>query len=315
MLDPALGSGEYKIFTVGESCAVSICRVEYNADMEFHVSHPPLLYFGLFESPGKDSVCTSNDIFWNTRGILGYAAEQTVYPMRMRHGVPMYSVGVTLTRRNDGDSLCPFPMRTGLADAIARLDGTFIIPQVYTALRQLKSFTPSGPVASLFYEGKVRELLAYLLHWHTHFNTNESEPLTEQDAVRLRELASHLQSHHAAPAPMHELASMVCMSASKLTTLFRRTYGCTITDFIQQARVERAKELLRNSTWKIETIAGEVGYKRHGSFSELFKRSTGMTPQEYRNACLLPCMSGHPDRPKDTLDEGIKWEKNSLTAF
>lgn len=47
-------------------------------------------------------------------------------------------------------------------------------------------------------------------------------------------------------------------------------------------RTDKAKEMLLNSGKGVGEIAGAVGYKRHGSFSEVFKRITDLTPYEFR---------------------------------
>ena len=53
--------------------------------------------------------------------------------------------------------------------------------------------------------------------------------------------------------------------------------------YINECRVKRAKELLRDSNLKIYEVSQEVGFENPHYFSRIFKRHTGMTPYEYRS--------------------------------
>jgi transcriptional regulator GlxA family with amidase domain len=51
---------------------------------------------------------------------------------------------------------------------------------------------------------------------------------------------------------------------------------------MQQARVEKAKQLLTGTTWSIARITEAVGYADVPSFSRLFASRVGETPARYR---------------------------------
>ena len=62
-----------------------------------------------------------------------------------------------------------------------------------------------------------------------------------------------------------------------------REMGMNIPAYVNQVRLERAKELLRHSPQKIYEIALDVGYLSTTAFHVAFKKQTGLTPAEYRN--------------------------------
>lgn len=64
--------------------------------------------------------------------------------------------------------------------------------------------------------------------------------------------------------------------------LFKNTTGKTINEYITEARLERAKELLKANDIPISDIAGLVGYGNPKYFSAVFKKMTELTPSEYR---------------------------------
>ncbi|MMZ71403.1 HTH-type transcriptional activator Btr [compost metagenome] len=60
-----------------------------------------------------------------------------------------------------------------------------------------------------------------------------------------------------------------------------------MSEFIDDTRIRRAKELLSNSDLMVREVALQVGYESAHSFTRLFKKLTGMTPQEYRESVLV----------------------------
>ena len=57
----------------------------------------------------------------------------------------------------------------------------------------------------------------------------------------------------------------------------------TIFDFLMEYRIEVAKKMLRDENQKVAYVAERVGYQNKSYFCFLFKRSTGMTPAEFRD--------------------------------
>jgi two-component system response regulator YesN len=79
-----------------------------------------------------------------------------------------------------------------------------------------------------------------------------------------------------------ELAAHVYLNPAYLSRLFKKETGLSISDVIIQERIGKAKQMLEETGHKITDIAEQVGYTSLGSFSNLFKRIVGVTPQQYR---------------------------------
>ena len=58
--------------------------------------------------------------------------------------------------------------------------------------------------------------------------------------------------------------------------------GTTFVEYLTAKRMEKARELLRNSDLRSGEIATAVGYKDSHYFSFLFKKTQGCTPRDYR---------------------------------
>lgn len=85
---------------------------------------------------------------------------------------------------------------------------------------------------------------------------------------------------------LHTLARQINISPNHLSTLFRKETGSTLTDFMNQKRIEHALLLLNTTNWQIQVIAQDCGITDANYFTKLFKRIVGMTPNEYRRQIL-----------------------------
>lgn len=82
--------------------------------------------------------------------------------------------------------------------------------------------------------------------------------------------------------PLEQIVRISCMSARKLQTAFKEYHGRTITEYIQQRRMSQAETLLAKTDLSIGQVAQSVGYTSASRFAELFRKSTGLLPLEYR---------------------------------
>ena len=95
-------------------------------------------------------------------------------------------------------------------------------------------------------------------------------------------VAAYLSDHYAAEIPMERLTQIACMGTTKLKSSFKKFYDCTITEYIQQRRMSQAEYLLTSTDLSIGQIAQTVGYSTSSRFAELFRKSTGLLPGEFR---------------------------------
>ena len=90
------------------------------------------------------------------------------------------------------------------------------------------------------------------------------------------------QSHADNCLSVNWLSAQLSYSANYLGVVFKREYGLTISDYINQYRVERAKALMDETNLKIYEIAFQVGFNDQHYFSKTFKKFAECSPSEYR---------------------------------
>lgn len=67
-----------------------------------------------------------------------------------------------------------------------------------------------------------------------------------------------------------------------INQLFHRYFNCTVFQTLNKIRMEKAKTLIISSEISMSRIAAEVGYNDEAYFSKVFKKSTGLSPSQYR---------------------------------
>ena len=100
----------------------------------------------------------------------------------------------------------------------------------------------------------------------------------------LRGAVDYISKHYAENIVLDEVAESVHISPYYLSHLFRDELGITFIEYVTRMRVERAKQLLSDSSRTVSDVAREVGYDDAGYFSRVFKKVTGRTPVAYRKA-------------------------------
>jgi len=99
----------------------------------------------------------------------------------------------------------------------------------------------------------------------------------------MQEIAQYLRDNCKRDVALQEIADRFYLSREYISRRFKTEFGLTITDFVTQVRIEKAKELLENPNLKIYEIADAVGYQNDKYFIKVFKRAEGVTPSEFRS--------------------------------
>ena len=81
------------------------------------------------------------------------------------------------------------------------------------------------------------------------------------------------------------LAEMSGMGETYYRSIFISVFGVAPTRYIQQYRVDKAKELLIRSAGSVEDIAVAVGFANASYFCKVFKNITHITPSEFAQKC------------------------------
>lgn len=92
----------------------------------------------------------------------------------------------------------------------------------------------------------------------------------------------YIHQHYGQELSVELLASTVFLSPDYLSRIFKKAMGKSLYQYIRQFRMEKASELLRNTTKKVIDIGTETGYPNYSYFCQSFREYFGTSPDRYR---------------------------------
>lgn len=116
-------------------------------------------------------------------------------------------------------------------------------------------------------------------------------PPHNDEAIRGAEHA--LQARFREEVSIDDLAQCAAMSPRNFLRRFKAATGRLPGDYLRTVRVETAKAMLERDRASVQSIASAVGYEDVSFFRTLFKRTTGMTPAEYRSHFAAAAVRQH----------------------
>ncbi|MOA03856.1 Arabinose operon regulatory protein [compost metagenome] len=106
-------------------------------------------------------------------------------------------------------------------------------------------------------------------------------------ATAINKICAYIDEHISEDLSLVRLADEIHFNPSYLSRLFKQERGMKLSEYIEDARFAKAKELLRRTELKIAEIGTCIGYEAPHSFTRVFKKWTGMSPQEFREQAGL----------------------------
>lgn len=97
------------------------------------------------------------------------------------------------------------------------------------------------------------------------------------------EIINYIEEHYSEKINLTELAQMCFYNPSYFSKVFKETFGKSLTDFVQEKRVEKAMELLKQKEVGIGEIVQRTGFCDKKQFYKIFKKITGVSPGEFRD--------------------------------
>lgn len=121
---------------------------------------------------------------------------------------------------------------------------------------------------------------------------------THHDEVIIK-VQEWLQKHYQRDIRIRDLATLFGLNPRSLNRRFRQAAGKTPVEYLQEVRINQARQLLKHSNLSIAEIAFSVGYQDVSYFTGLFRRMHDVTPNAYRRLVRTKLFNvGNPASPK-----------------
>ncbi|ULO04930.1 response regulator [Paenibacillus sp. 19GGS1-52] len=125
------------------------------------------------------------------------------------------------------------------------------------------------------YKAYFIQLADVLFDCRTHQSMDQENDIVEK-------LENYIHNHFAEDLSMTKLGIVFNHHPYYLSRLYKQTTKISLLDYITEMRLNKAKQLLQESDLRVQDVSQAVGFISEGYFYRFFKKTVGMTPNEYR---------------------------------
>lgn len=95
-------------------------------------------------------------------------------------------------------------------------------------------------------------------------------------------IKKYIESHYSTDLKASEVANWLQITPNYFSIVFNQYFGKGFAEYLNEVRIEHAKDFLSGTHDRVFEIADKVGYKDYKYFCSIFKSHTGVTPTQYR---------------------------------
>lgn len=145
-----------------------------------------------------------------------------------------------------------------------------------------------GCVEDGLYIDAIGQMIAiHLARYHSTYSGSARTPKAmEIPSWRIRRLVEFIEEHLGGDLSLETISAEVGISPLYLPRTFKAAVGQSPHQYVLERRIERAKNLLRNTDLPVMSIALSAGFSSQGHLSNWFMRRVGVTPSAYRRQGL-----------------------------
>jgi YSIRK-targeted surface antigen transcriptional regulator len=129
---------------------------------------------------------------------------------------------------------------------------------------------------------KVEEIISLAEEVLYTFTEKVSQVKNERYSQTVTTCINYIFNHLYEEINHEDLAKMMKLSPNYVSALFKKEVGITVSEYIQQLKIDEAKKLIAYSKTPISEICSLLNFTDQSYFTKVFKKHTGITPKQYR---------------------------------
>ncbi|WP_027378798.1 helix-turn-helix transcriptional regulator [Chryseobacterium daeguense] len=149
--------------------------------------------------------------------------------------------------------------------------------EMHIILREIISYSKKGVMQKLFVEAKIIKLLLLIFDQFNEKNTLEETPRIPFTVKKFVDENYHKN------IKVEDIGRLIGINQNKIRREFKVQYNITVSDYMAELRMLKARKLIINKDLMIKEIAIECGYEYVQNFTRAFKKKFGMSPEKLRN--------------------------------
>ena len=137
---------------------------------------------------------------------------------------------------------------------------------------------------------KSKENISHLKEWFVAAVRDIIRQMTESGEKNVDYIIraqKYIQRHYPEKLTLDQVAEQVHVSPVYFSSAFKKRFGINFTDYINDVRINAAKNMLLNPDIRVKDIYHKIGYSDYSYFCRVFKKKAGVSPLKYRTQKLL----------------------------
>lgn len=148
--------------------------------------------------------------------------------------------------------------------------------EMHIILKEILSYSKKGILQKLFVEAKMIKLLLLIFEQFNEKNTVEKIPEIPSAIKKF------IDENYHRNIKAEELGKLIGINQNKIRKEFKAQYHLTVSDYMAELRMLKAKKLIIDKEMMIKEIAIECGYEYVQNFTRAFKKKFGISPEKLR---------------------------------
>lgn len=155
----------------------------------------------------------------------------------------------------------------------------YMTPEMQMVVDHVFNTQYQGKTKMMFFRSQMTTLLS---HFFGHLSEMKEGKLKQEERVKLFQAKEILSQNLETPPSLTELSRQIGLNSFKLKKNFKELFGVPVFKYLQNERLTKAHELIRNQQVSIQESAWQVGYDSLSSFSNAFAKKFGFRPSELK---------------------------------
>ena len=155
----------------------------------------------------------------------------------------------------------------------------FMSPDMESIVGQVFANNYSGKTKMMFFRSQMTALLS---HYFGQLSLLNKDIVKSSDREKLYEAKEILASNLDSPPSLNELSRQIGLNSFKLKKNFKELFGVPVFKYLQNERLSKAYQLIRDQEASVQEAAWHVGYDSLSSFSNAFSKKFGFRPSQVR---------------------------------
>ncbi len=136
--------------------------------------------------------------------------------------------------------------------------------------------------AKMAHCGSLDKLLIEFKHFVTSAVQYIANEKKQENTKPVRTAKQYIMEKYMHPISLDEVSEIVNFNPSYFSSMFKKECGKNFSEYVSEVRLNKAKELLKETKLSVADICVAVGYHDIKHFTQTFKKFTGIKPGEYR---------------------------------